>query len=154
MLVSFSPAINTHFCCPSMHTQKAMLTLAPPQSHREGNKPVWKVSFQVDEAGNPGRSLRLLIGGRLAFWSSQGLFFCSTMWKVRCDTIAGSDDLAYLLYSEHNPRPRFDLAVCEVFVPEWQAGINCPVAFWIYAHLLQLVKWLTKPFHCRIVSLR
>lgn len=77
------------------------------------------------------------------------------MWKVRCDTIAGSDDLAYLPYSEQTPRPRHDLAVCDAFVTEWQASIGYPVwTHWLQAHFLQLVKRLTKPFYCRIVSLR
>lgn len=132
MLVSSSPAINTHFCCPHTHTQKAMLTLAPLLVYREGNKPgqfgwkclscalpVWPVQstspmrsqkegIQVDEAGNskgegvvPTARLQLW---QAASWSSQGLFFCSTVWKVRCDTIAGSDDLAFLLHSERAGR--------------------------------------------------
>lgn len=127
MLVSLSPPVNTHFCCPRTHTQKAMLTLAPPLVYCEGNKPkqfggsvclcssslTFTVHFSDKDTrgrnqggrGGSQKSSAVFPPIRLQLRqadsrSSQGLFFCSTVWKVRCDTMAGSDDLAFLLHLE------------------------------------------------------
>lgn len=127
MLVSSSAAVNTHFCCPRTHRQKAMLTLSPRQVYCEGNKPKpfggsvslcsSSLTFAVYFSNKVTRGRNHGGGGetqkssgafppiclqlqQAASRSSQGLFFCSTVWKVRCDTIAGSDDLAFLLHLE------------------------------------------------------
>lgn len=110
MLVSISPTVNTHFCCPRTHTQKAMLTLAPSLVYREGNARkqclcssslTCAVHFSdkvtrgrnEEEPENPMGSFLLLI--------PRPLFFFFTVWKVRCDTMAGCDDLAFPLHLEH-----------------------------------------------------